>query len=116
MNESKPYMAPQGYVDPTSKYYIDRMWEEYHKMKEELADTKSKLAQAEDEIDNWKQKWIVANGESIKFRAYVNRMIPIVDAAQELEHSIADADTVNKVRRAYRTIGETWEDVRARCS
>jgi len=51
MNESKPYMTPQGYVDPTSKYYIDRMWEEYHKLKEELADTKTKLAQSEDYIN-----------------------------------------------------------------
>ena len=61
----------ESYVDPTSKYYIDRMWEEYHKvkedlaavrieassawqeyrkMKEELADTKSKLGQSEDYI------------------------------------------------------------------
>jgi beta-galactosidase beta subunit len=61
-----------GYVDPTSKYYIDRLWEEYHKvkndlaavridassawqeyhkMKEELADTKCKLGQAEDYIN-----------------------------------------------------------------
>jgi chromosome segregation ATPase len=61
----------ESYVDPTSKYYIDRMWEEYHKvkedlaavrieassawqeyrkMKEELADTKSKLGQSENYI------------------------------------------------------------------
>jgi len=65
-------MNPQGYVDPTSKYYIDRMWEEYHKvksdlaavridassawqeyhkMKEELADTKCKLGQMDDYIN-----------------------------------------------------------------
>jgi chromosome segregation ATPase len=62
----------ESYVDPTSKYYIDRMWEEYHKvksdlaavridassawqeyhkMKEELADTKSRLGQAENYIN-----------------------------------------------------------------
>ena len=62
----------ESYVDPTSKYYIDRLWEEYHKvkkdltvahrdasstwqdyhkMKEELADTKCKLGQAEDYIN-----------------------------------------------------------------
>jgi hypothetical protein len=66
------YMNPQGYVDPTSKYYIDRMWEEYHKvksdlaavridassawqeyhkMKEELADTKCKLGQLDNYIN-----------------------------------------------------------------
>ncbi len=42
-------------IDPmwevTSKYYIDRLWEEYHKMKEELADTKCKLGQSEDYIN-----------------------------------------------------------------
>lgn len=62
----------ESYVDPTSKYYIDRMWEEYHKvkedlaavrieassawqeyrkMKEELADTKSKLGQMDDYVN-----------------------------------------------------------------
>jgi chromosome segregation ATPase len=62
----------ESYVDPTSKYYIDRMWEEYHKvksdlaavridassawqeyhkMKEELADTKSKLGQLDDYVN-----------------------------------------------------------------
>ena len=61
-----------SYVDPTSKYYIDRLWEEYHKvkkdltvahrdassawqdyhkMKEELAATKSKLGQLEDYVN-----------------------------------------------------------------
>lgn len=86
MSETKPYigpyMNPQGYVDPASKYYIDRMWEEYHKIKDELADTKSKLAQAEDLIDvlkvqkkpissnsgDWcytcgRPQWVRANGE-----------------------------------------------------
>jgi hypothetical protein len=41
----------ESYVDPTSKYYIDRVWEEYHKIKEELAQTKCKLGQSEDMID-----------------------------------------------------------------
>ena len=62
----------ESYVDPASKYYIDRMWEEYHKvkndlaavrieassawqeyrkMKEELADTKSKLGQMDDYLN-----------------------------------------------------------------
>ena len=60
MNSEEPtsYMNPPNkhisQVDPmwevTSKYYIDRMWQEYHKMKEELADTKCKLGQSEDYI------------------------------------------------------------------
>lgn len=116
MNESKPYMTPQGYVDPTSKYYIDRMWEEYHKLKEELADTKSKLAQAEDEIDLWKNKWVDATVEAAKFRGYNTTLAPLVMAAKELEHSVGDAYSVNKVRQAYKDIEDTWEDVRARCS
>ena len=68
MQESKS----QGYVDPRSKYYIDRLWEEYHKvesdltavridassawqeyhkMKEELAGTKCKLGQMDDYVN-----------------------------------------------------------------
>jgi hypothetical protein len=55
MNESKPpYMDLTGrYVDPTSKY-IDRVWEEYHKLKEELADERSKRKQIEELYDNLK--------------------------------------------------------------
>lgn len=116
MNESKPYMTPQDFSDFTGKYYIDRMWEEYHKLKEELADTKSKLAQAEDEIDLWKNKWVDATVEAAKFRGYNTTLAPLVMAAKELEHSVGDAYAVNKVRQAYKNIEDTWEDVRARCS
>ena len=76
MNES--YVGPTSKypIDPmwevTSKYYIDRLWEEYHKvkndlaavridassawpeyhkMKEELADTKCKLGQMDDYVN-----------------------------------------------------------------
>ena len=76
MNESYVDPTSKYYVDPmwevTSKYYIDRLWEEYHKvkedlaavridassawqeyhkMKEELADTKSKLGQMDDYVN-----------------------------------------------------------------
>ena len=220
MNESKPYMNPQGYVDPTSKYYIDRMWEEYHKMKEELADTKSKLAQSENyidevlkpelqyvknsfiklrdeliiaegqrdqakmraeallvvnndlardnetleternkweararkllggrkelrvtrdallvDLDHWKAEWALVMGmfggacadrdnwkkkyeqeflEKTKFRAYNESLVPLIEAAQELENSYHDVYVVNKVRKAYQHIKETWEDTKAR--
>ena len=54
MNESYVDPTSKYPIDPmwevTSKYYIDRLWEEYHKVKEELADTKSKLGQSEDYI------------------------------------------------------------------
>jgi hypothetical protein len=102
--------------DVLNSAYIDRMWEEYHKIKEELADAKSKLAQAEDEIDLWKNKWADATVEAAKFRGYNTTLAPLVMAAKELEHSVGDAYAVNKVRQAYRNIEETWEDVRARCS
>ena len=76
MNESYVDPTRKYPIDPmwevTSKYYIDRMWEEYHKvkndlaavrieassawqeyrkMKEELADTKSKLGQMDDYLN-----------------------------------------------------------------
>lgn len=100
----------------SNKYHIDRMWEEYHKLNEELTDTKCKLAQAENEIDLWKNKWVDATVEAAKFRGYNTTLAPLVMAAKELEHSVGDAYAVNKVRQAYKDIEDTWEDVRARCS
>lgn len=110
------YMSPQGYVDPTSKYYIDRMWEEYHKLKEELADTKSKLAQAEDLIDV-QQTLIkqIHKDEDVLIQA-IERLTLLVEAAKELNTSYHDVYAVNRVRKAYQQVEETWEDVRARCS
>jgi len=118
MNSEEPtsYMNPQGYVDPTSKYYIDRVWEEYHKLKEELADTKSKLAQAEDMIDTQRTLIKQIHKDEDTLIQAIKPLSILVDAAKELEHSMADAYAVNKVRRAYKHIEETWEDVRARCS
>jgi hypothetical protein len=182
MQESKS-MNPQGYVDPTSKYYIDRMWEEYHKvksdlaavridassawqeyhkMKEELADTKSKLGQMDDYVnevlkpelaeaklklkmaqsawdeldkshaaraklhdeliiaegqrDQWKMKYEAAVEYNLQLRAYNESLVPLIEAAQELENSYHDIYVVNKVRQASANIRETWEDTRARCS
>jgi hypothetical protein len=176
-------MNPQGYVDPTSKYYIDRMWEEYHKvkndfvlakteaasaweeyhtLKEELAATKCKLGQAEDYInetlkpeladtklklkmaqsawdeldkshaaraklhdeliiaegqrDQWKTKYEAAAVHGSRLRAYNESLVPLIEAAQELENSYHDIYVVNKVRQASKNIRETWEDTRARCS
>lgn len=206
----------ESYVDPTSKYYIDRLWEEYHKvkkdltvahrdaasawqdyhkMKEELADTKCKLGQMDhyvnevlkpeladtklklkmarsawDELDkshaeraklhdeliiaegqrdqakmraekaeaelaelrtstglrvvqnlrgerdNWKKKYEQEFLEKTKFRSYNEALVPLIEAAQELENSYHDVYAVNKVRQASKSIRETWEDTRARCS
>ena len=214
MQESKS----QGYVDPRSKYYIDRLWEEYHKvesdltavridassawqeyhkMKEELAGTKCKLGRAEDYInetlkpeladtklklkmaqsawdeldkshaeraklhdelviaegqrdqakmraaalkteeafahsvsekafnemialhaerDEWKMKYEAAVEHNRQLRAYNESLVPLIEAAQELENSYHDIYVVNKVRQASKNIRETWEDTRARCS
>lgn len=94
MDESKP----ASYYGPQSNYYLERTWEEYHKLKEELADTKSKLAQAEDEIDRWKRQWVSANAENIKLREQKN---------YGGLHTDGDGVTIR---------ADTWEDVRARCS
>jgi hypothetical protein len=149
----------ESYVDPTSKYYIDRLWEEYHKMKEELADKKCKLGQSEDYIsetlkpeledlkksatiawdeldkshtaraklhdeliiaegqrDQWKMKYEAAVEYNLQLRAYNESLVPLIEAAQELENSYHDIYVVNKVRQASKNIIETWEDTRARCS
>lgn len=115
MNENKLHPT-KGYVDPTSKYYIDRVWEEYHKLKEELADTKSKLAQAEDMIDTQRMLIKQIHKDEDALIQAIKPITLLVEAAKELEHSIGDAYAVNKVRRAYKDIEDTWEDVRARCS
>jgi hypothetical protein len=90
MNESKPpypYMNPAGYVDPTSKYYIDRVWEEYHKLKDELEMERSKRRQIEELYDNLKAD-----------------VAPLIKAAKELNESYEDAYVVNKVRRAVKNL------------
>jgi hypothetical protein len=78
-------MNPAGYVDPTSKYYVDRVWEEYHKLKEELADERSKRKQIEELYDNLKAD-----------------VAPLIQAAKELNESYQESYAVNKVRRAVK--------------
>lgn len=112
MDESKP----ASYYGPQSNYYLERTWEEYHKMKEELADTKCKLAQAEDMIDTQRTLIKQIHTDEDTLIQAIKPLSILVDAAKELEHSMADAYAVNKVRQAYKHIEETWEDVRARCS
>lgn len=134
------YMSPQGYVDPTSKYYIDRMWEEYHKLKEELADTKSKLAQAEDLIDVQRtlikqihkdEEALIQTIETLREPskevtdamfvawktaeygddAFVLAIRAAVAKAEEKNYGGLHTDGDGVTIRA-----DTWEDVRARCS
>lgn len=140
MNESKPYMSPQGYVDPTSKYYIDRVWEEYLKLKEELADTMSKLAQVEDMIDI--QRTLIK-----QIHKDEDELIRTIETLREPSKEVTDAAFIAwknaecgddafvlAIRAAVATAeqknygglhtdgngvtirAETWEDVRARCS
>ena len=114
--EPSSYMNPQGYVDPTSKYYIDRVWEEYHKLKEELADTKCKLAQAEDIIDTQRTLIKQIHKDEDTLIQFIERITPLVEAAKELNNSYHNIYAVNRVRKTYKHIEEPWEDVRARCS
>jgi hypothetical protein len=72
-------------VDSTGKHHIDRVWEEYHKIKEELADERSKRKQIEELYDNLKAD-----------------VAPLIKAAKELNESYEDAYVINKVRRAVK--------------
>ena len=41
----------ESYVDPTSKYYIDRLWEEYHKVKSDLAAVRIDLTKSKNSCE-----------------------------------------------------------------
>jgi hypothetical protein len=48
---TEKYINEQGYVDPQGSHYVDRVWEEYHKIKDELAQETIHRKQLEDYID-----------------------------------------------------------------
>ena len=128
MNESKPYMNPQGYVDPTSKYYIDRMWEEYHKVKEELADTKSKLAQSENYIDEvlkpelqyvknsfikLRDELIIAEGQRDQAKMRAEALLVVNnDLARDNETLETECDALLKVYEAAKVWAEVTDPPR----
>jgi chromosome segregation ATPase len=68
------------------------------------------------ERDEWKMKYEAAVEHNRKLRAYNESLVPLIEAAQELENSYHDIYVVNKVRQASANIREPWEDTRARCS
>jgi hypothetical protein len=115
-NESKSYMNPQGYVDPPSKYYIDRLWDELDKSHSARAKLHDELIIAEGQRVQWKMKYEAEFLEKTKFRAYNESLVPLIEAAQELENSYHDSYVVNRVRQASKNIRDTWEATKARCS
>ncbi len=70
---------------PHTELYVDLMWQEYYKMKEELEMERSKRKQIEELYDNLKAD-----------------VAPLIKAAKELNESYEDAYAVNKVRRAVK--------------
>lgn len=63
------------------------------------------------ERDEWKKKYEAAAVHGSRLRAYNESMEPLIEAAQELNNSYHDVYAVNKVRKAYQHIEDTWEDV-----
>ena len=115
MEESKS-MNPHGSVDPVSKYYIDRLWDELDKSHAARAKLHDELIIAEGQRVQWKMKYEAEFLEKTKFRAYNESLVPLIEAAQELENSYHDSYVVNRVRQASKNIRDTWEATRARCS
>ena len=74
-------------VDSTGKHGNERVWEEYHKLKDELEMERSKRKQIEELYDNLKAD-----------------VAPLIKAAKELNESYEDAYAVNKVRRAVKNL------------
>jgi hypothetical protein len=115
MEESKS-MNPHGSVDPVSKYYIHRLWDELDKSHAARAKLHDELIIAEGQRVQWKMKYEAEFLEKTKFRAYNESLVPLIEAAQELENSYHDSYVVNRVRQASKNIRDTWEATRARCS
>ena len=119
-------------IDPmwevTSKYYIDRLWEEYHKMKEELADTKSKLAQSEDYIDEVLQpelqyvknsfiklrdELIIAEGQRDQAKMRAEALLVVNnDLARDNETLETECDALLKVYEAAKVWAEVTDPPR----
>ena len=85
-------------------------------MKADVERLKSDLAEARTERDEWKKKYEAAAVHGGRLRSYNESLVPLIEAAQELENSYHDVYAVNRVREASKSIRETWEDTRARCS
>jgi hypothetical protein len=86
-----------SYYGPQSNYYLDKTWDEYHKMKEELADERNKRKQIEDMYDSLQDMYT-----DLKMR-----VTPLIKAAHELENSYHDVYAVNRVREASANIRNT---------
>ena len=129
MNESYVDPTRKYPIDPmwevTSKYYIDRMWEEYHKvkndlaavrieassawqeyrkMKEELADTKSKLGQMDDYV-NEVLKPQLADAKKL---AQIEWELMIADGQRD--HAKMRAEAAEAERDALLKVYEAAED------
>jgi len=95
--------AIENNMDETNNYFEDD-------------DTHVSVADLRAERDEWKMKYEAAAVHASRLRAYNESLVPLIEAAQELENSYHDIYVVNKVRQASKNIRETWEDTRARCS
>jgi chromosome segregation ATPase len=101
MQESKS-MNPQGYVDPTSKYYIDRMWEEYHKVKNDLAAVRIDASSAWQEYHKMKEELAVAKSKLGQLDDYVNEVLKpeLAEAKIKLKMAQSAWDELDKSHAA----------------
>jgi hypothetical protein len=101
MQESES-MNPQGYVDPTSKYYIDRMWEEYHKVKSDLAAVRIDASSAWQEYHKMKEELAGTKCKLGQMDDYVNEVLKpeLAEAKLKLKMAQSAWDELDKSHAA----------------
>jgi hypothetical protein len=101
MQESES-MNPQGYVDPTSKYYIDRLWEEYHKVKNDLAAVRIDASSAWQEYHKMKEELAVTKSKLGQLDDYVNEVLKpeLADTKLKLKMAQSAWDELDKSHAA----------------
>ena len=93
VDENEPrYINSQGYVDPKGEYYTDRVWEEYHKIKDELAKETLHRKQLEDYIDETLKPYIKElNDELDRYKKAINELRKVHEAVKIWSESSAYA-------------------------
>ena len=88
----------ESYVDPASKYYIDRMWEEYHKVKNDLAAVRIEASSAWQEYRKMKEELAQTKCKLGQMDDYVNEVLKteLADAKIKLKMAHSAWDELDK--------------------
>jgi chromosome segregation ATPase len=92
----------ESYIDPTSKYYIDRMWEEYHKVKSDLAAVRIDASSAWQEYHKMKEELASTKCKLGQMDDYINEVLKpeLADAKIKLKMAQSAWDELDKSHTA----------------